>query len=311
MPLLHKIISGGQAGVDRAALDYAISVGMPHGGNVPLGFWAEDGGIDRERYSGLVDSGVADPDVRTEQNVRESDGTLVITKGPPDRGTALTIRLAAERQKPHALVDLSQISLPNAIQAVRSFLDDHPIKTLNIAGPRESQVPGGIYHQAFGLLAAALTPVATTHGAADAIQVACHLHSEALTNFRHWDSIRWNSVAWLFSLVSALVAILALMKPTNPLAFAGVFFGCGMLGVVEFILLWNLVKYHRASMAEMNQHIEKLVGNGPIADALQKQLPFSFDGGAWKTATAWLLVIVGIAVGGCAVATILLLRQGI
>src|SRR5687767_2999372 len=84
---LRKIISGGQTGVDRAALDYAVGVGLPHGGNVPRGFAAQDGTIDRARYPGLVETPEADPDVRTKRNVLESDGTLVITKGPPDRGT--------------------------------------------------------------------------------------------------------------------------------------------------------------------------------------------------------------------------------
>ena len=157
MGSLQKIISGGQTGVDRAALDYAIGVSMPHGGKVPQGFWAEDGTIDRNKYTGLVETQVADPDFRTEQNVRESDGTLVITKGPPDRGTSETVRVADELHKPYLLVDLAQSSLPGAIVAVRSFLQKHEIKVLNIAGPRESQVQGGIYQEALSFLSAALS----------------------------------------------------------------------------------------------------------------------------------------------------------
>src|SRR5687768_17045759 len=113
MPLVRKIISGSQTGVDRAALDFAIRIGLPHGGKVPRGFAAEDGTVDRERYPGLVETPVADPDFRTEQNVRDSDGTLVITDGPLDRGTAVTIRWAEELGKPHLVVDLSRLNLPS------------------------------------------------------------------------------------------------------------------------------------------------------------------------------------------------------
>jgi len=157
MGSLQKIISGGQTGVDRAALDYAIGVSMPHGGKVPQGFWAEDGTIDRTKYTGLIETQVADPDFRTEQNVRDSDATLIITKGPPDRGTSETVRVADELHKPYLLVDLAQSSLPGAIVAVRSFLQKHEIKVLNIAGPRESQVQGGIYQEALSFLSAALS----------------------------------------------------------------------------------------------------------------------------------------------------------
>lgn len=158
MPLVRKIISGGQTGVDRAALDFAISVGLPHGGKVPRGFAAEDGTIDRERYPGLVETPVAEPEFRTEQNVQDSDGTLVITDGSPDRGTVVTIRRANELRKPHLVVDLSRLSLPSAIADVREFVRRHRIDVLNVAGPRESHVECGIYQDAFKLLATALAP---------------------------------------------------------------------------------------------------------------------------------------------------------
>ena len=304
MGSLQKIISGGQTGVDRAALDYAISVSMPHGGKVPQGFWAEDGTIDRNKYSGLVETQVADPDFRTEQNVRESDGTLIITKGPPDRGTKETLRFIEELHKPSLLIDLAQSSLPNAILSVRSFLQKHEIKVLNIAGPRESQVLGGIYHQAFSFLAAALAPEATTHSTADSIQTACHLHAQALANFRHWDAIRWNSVAWLVSLIAVVATIFAQEHAPRPAIIGSVFAICALLGLIDLLLLWNLKSYHTSCMAELSGHIQRLVGNGPIADALQKALPFSFEGGFWKTATVWLLLLVGLLTLACTSAAV-------
>ena len=90
-----KIISGGQTGADRAALDFAIDHGIEHGGWCPKGRWAEDGAI-AERYP-LKETPSADVAQRTEWNARDSDGTLVITEGAPVAGTALTKRASSSR----------------------------------------------------------------------------------------------------------------------------------------------------------------------------------------------------------------------
>lgn len=135
--MLLKIVSGGQTGVDRAALDGALCLGVPCGGWCPRGRLAEDGVIP-ERYP-LVETPSADYAQRTHWNVRDSDGTLLLVGGPFGGGTAYTLEIARQLGKPHLLVDLSPHPLP---QAVRIWLDRFRIQTLNIAGPRESQCSG-------------------------------------------------------------------------------------------------------------------------------------------------------------------------
>ena len=135
--LVVKIISGGQTGVDRAALDVALELGLPCGGWCPKGRRAEDGPIP-ERYPLQENESTSYP-ARTRMNVRDSDGTLIITRGKPDRGTGLTLTLAQRYKKPHLVVDLNE--RPKATQ-VRMWLRRNRIKTLNVAGPRESSIQG-------------------------------------------------------------------------------------------------------------------------------------------------------------------------
>ncbi|MGB9700957.1 MAG: putative molybdenum carrier protein [Thermodesulfobacteriota bacterium] len=134
---IKKIISGGQTGVDRAALDVALELGIPCGGWCPQGRRAEDG-IIPFRYPLEEASSPAYP-LRTELNVQDADGTLIITWSTPMGGTALTIKLAQKYRKPYLVVDLAQEA--NVI-LVREWLDHHKVQVLNIAGPRESEVPG-------------------------------------------------------------------------------------------------------------------------------------------------------------------------
>ena len=132
-----RIISGGQTGVDRAALDVAISLGIPHGGWCPRGRTAEDGRIP-ERYE-LVETVTADYPVRTEWNVRDSDATLIVCRGAPSGGTELTLRLAQQRGRPCLVADLDAAVSP---AAAAEWLRINGVEVLNVAGPRESQCPG-------------------------------------------------------------------------------------------------------------------------------------------------------------------------
>src|SRR5207247_1854205 len=102
--MITRIVSGGQTGVDRAALDVALELGVPCGGWCPQGRRAEDGRID-ERYP-LRETPWDGYPQRTEWNVRDTDGTLVLTLGKPDRGTALTVRLERSKKKPCLVIDL-------------------------------------------------------------------------------------------------------------------------------------------------------------------------------------------------------------
>lgn len=134
---ITKIVSGGQTGVDRAALDVALEIGIPCGGWCPKGRRAEDGPIPR-RYP-LTETPWWGYPQRTEWNVRDSDGTLILLRGRPDRGTCLTIELAGRHDKPCLTIDLAD--KPDAA-AVRSWIRKHKIRTLNVAGPRASRNPG-------------------------------------------------------------------------------------------------------------------------------------------------------------------------
>jgi hypothetical protein len=137
MAAVLKVVSGGQTGVDRAALDAARAAGLPCGGWCPRGRLAEDGPID-PGYP-LIETPEADYAQRTEWNVRDSDGTLVLARGQASGGTALTIALARRHGKPLLVVDLAQDPLP---AEVTRWIEDRGLHVLNVAGPRESQRPG-------------------------------------------------------------------------------------------------------------------------------------------------------------------------
>ncbi len=132
-----KVVSGGQTGVDRAGLDAARTAGLPCGGWCPRGRLAEDGPID-PGYP-LAETPSADYAQRTEWNVRDSDGTLVVARGRPTGGTALTMTFARRHGKPLLVVDLSHGRSP---EEVARWIQARAIATLNVAGPRESQRPG-------------------------------------------------------------------------------------------------------------------------------------------------------------------------
>jgi hypothetical protein len=137
---LSKIVSGGQTGADRAALDWAIRRGLPHGGWCPKGRKAEDGVIDR-RYN-LVETTSEDYSQRTEWNVRDSDGTAVFSLRRELRGgSLLTVELAGHYNKP--VIHLRQEDeRTNHARELRSFIEELGISVLNIAGPRASEEPG-------------------------------------------------------------------------------------------------------------------------------------------------------------------------
>jgi hypothetical protein len=148
--LVVRVISGGQTGVDRAALDAAIALGIETGGWCPLGRLAEDGPIDR-RYP-LTETPTRDYDGRTLWNVRDSDGTLVLAWGEPTGGTAYTISCARQLRRPCLVVDLR--ARPE-VASVREWIAQNQIGTLNVAGPRASHDPL-VYETAHRFLLAAL-----------------------------------------------------------------------------------------------------------------------------------------------------------
>lgn len=136
---LRKIISGGQTGVDRGALLAAIDHGVNHGGWCPQGRRAEDGAIDQKFE--LRESPTREYAERTELNVMDSDGTLILFRHEISGGTKLTRRLARKYRRPLLEIELSTETNEN-LKAILSWIESHQIHTLNIAGPRESGEPG-------------------------------------------------------------------------------------------------------------------------------------------------------------------------
>ncbi|WP_182870281.1 putative molybdenum carrier protein [Stieleria mannarensis] len=134
--LPRRIVSGGQTGVDRAGLELAIAHQIQHGGWCPKGRLSEDGSIP-SRYE-LVEMDTAEYPPRTEQNVIDSDATLILYEQRLKGGTLLTRRYAARWNKPYLAVAMDSTS-PGV---VRQWLDQLRPETLNIAGPRESSFPG-------------------------------------------------------------------------------------------------------------------------------------------------------------------------
>lgn len=159
--MLAKIVSGGQTGVDRAALDVAIELGIPHGGWVPKGRRAEDGMVP-EKYSmkEMRDRRYA---VRTEQNVIDSDGTLIISRGKLKGGSALTRKLARRHGRPWLHIDVEGVGALDATKTTRSWIARFKIGILNVAGPRASQDPE-IYGIAEHILRAVFCPLETSEG---------------------------------------------------------------------------------------------------------------------------------------------------
>ncbi len=151
--MLERVISGGQTGVDRAALDAAMTLGIACGGWCPRGRRAEDGRIP-SRYPLQETPGAGYPE-RTAWNVREADATLILAVGKPGGGTALTVGLARKAAKPVLVVDLEK-GVPAAAE-VRAWLDRGKVRTLNVAGPRESEHPG-IHARATLFLVQSLSP---------------------------------------------------------------------------------------------------------------------------------------------------------
>ena len=137
--MITKIVSGGQTGADRAALDVAIGHSSPHGGWCPKGRKAEDGPIGGQYQ--LVETPSANYLQRTEWNARDSDGTVVFTLAKEVTGGSLrTIGFARKHKKP--CVCIYQARNENPVETLQMFVQEHGIKVLNVAGSRESKEPG-------------------------------------------------------------------------------------------------------------------------------------------------------------------------
>lgn len=146
---LSALVSGGQTGVDRAALDFAIATGIFHRGWCPRGRRAEDGPLPGR--CNLTETASRDYSVRTRQNVHDSDGTLILFRSQLEGGSAKTCRIARQLKRPLLVIDLVGPERLASLHQVRAWLKLEAISALNIAGPRESKQPE-IYAQALQFL---------------------------------------------------------------------------------------------------------------------------------------------------------------
>ncbi|RUM35911.1 MAG: hypothetical protein DSY50_03640 [Desulfobulbus sp.] len=134
-----RIISGGQTGADRAALDAARALGIPYGGWLPRGRRTEDGPLaGHYRLEEMASARYRD---RTSKNIQESDGTLIVSFGPLTGGSALTEALSIRHDRPCLHLDLDLITRDKAATAAKKWLREYSITTLNVAGPRASGEP--------------------------------------------------------------------------------------------------------------------------------------------------------------------------
>jgi hypothetical protein len=144
-----SIVSGGQTGVDQAALAAAMACGVSCGGWCPDGRRSEDGKIPaRYPVRELIGSGYRE---RTLQNVVDSDGTAIIFNKNLEGGTRLTAEFCAQESKPHLLIDAATRSRTDSVDALGEFIRENNISILNFAGPRASKWPGA-YAYTFELL---------------------------------------------------------------------------------------------------------------------------------------------------------------
>ena len=136
--MLETVISGGQTGADRAALDAALAAGFPCGGWCPDNRQAEDGPIPANYPLQESQGGYRQ---RTLANVKDSDATVIFYRSSITGGTRLTLDACIKRGRPYTLIDSARISVDSATQGIGRFIDEYSVTSLNVAGPRASGCP--------------------------------------------------------------------------------------------------------------------------------------------------------------------------
>lgn len=264
-----KIISGGQTGVDLAALKFAVQRGFSHGGWVPKGRENEDGHIP-QHYQGLVEAQSSEPDERTRLNVGSSDATLIITDRSDSPGTNYTYRVASELGKPIKVIELSddnQLQRKHLWQWITSI---NPV-VLNIAGPRESEAPG-VHAKALAFLDEAL-PLPTNEP------------QNYIANIRHWDTIRWIVPFWYLSTTLLVLGGLFSEKSAFQSLEAPLLFAWSIVGMACAYLIQRTMFYH-------DRQREKLVREfGERALDTMSMVTFGPVYKGWDTATRWFWAI--------------------
>jgi hypothetical protein len=150
--MIKKIISGGQTGVDQAALDVAIKLAVAHGGWIPQGRITESGPLPA-KYN-LKETGSSSYAERTEKNAQDADGTLIISRGLLTGGSEYTREMAIKHARPWLHIDLSRVAAFQAAVAINQWILQNEIEILNVAGPRSSKDPT-VYKEALNILESA------------------------------------------------------------------------------------------------------------------------------------------------------------
>ena len=151
--MIKKIISGGQTGAGRAALDVAIELGIPHGGWIPKGRKTENGLLPDQYHLKEMPTDSYSENIK--QNVLDSDGTLIISHGKLTGGSGLAQAYAEKYNRLYLHIDLNSSDPFSAVKAINYWMNHHDIQVLNVAGPRLSKDPN-IYDATTSLLKSAI-----------------------------------------------------------------------------------------------------------------------------------------------------------
>jgi hypothetical protein len=135
--MLTKIISGGQIGAEQAALDTAMKLGISHGGWIQKGRRTQSWTLP-EKYQ-LQEMTTSSHKKRIEQNVIDSDGTLIISNGRLSGASDYSRQMALDHQRPLLHVDLTQLNIGQAAKLIHSWIELHHIDVLNVSGPLSSE----------------------------------------------------------------------------------------------------------------------------------------------------------------------------
>lgn len=246
-----RIVTGGQTGVDRAALDIAVTLGIPTGGRIPKGRWSESGPIP-DRYSGLVEIDVGadgDPEelaLRTRHNILGSDATLILEPGGTESeiqspGTQETAAVSAALGRTIIRAWLTQSLRDEELNRVHRELTRFSSLCLNVAGPRESEAPG-IYRDATVFLSELFRDcLASGKLVEDAAQTR-HLIEQGLQNLRHWDTIRWLVPFFYFTLSGGAALVLTNLHADG--LFQLICLSMVVIGLLCWLLVNRTVRYH-------------------------------------------------------------------
>ncbi|CAB3634782.1 putative molybdenum carrier protein [Achromobacter pestifer] len=294
--MIRKIVSGGQSGADRAALDMAIELGIAFGGWVPKGRLAEDGALP-DTYSDMVEAPSSEPDIRTALNVQDSDATLVFSHGDLSGGSMFTASTAEQLRKPWTHIDFTRLTVPDAVREVTCWLAAIRPATLNVAGPRASEDPI-IYSKTKRVLEAVLMemkqPFKNPVQREELFAAALARREEALANFRHWDQVRWLVPYWYCVLATAAGGLMAyLALPENEMFLRAANGGLAIFGILCLKLVWNLSNYHNAGLQRYESFLDQLPLDDQARSALRIDLPFTLvSTKAWSSATFWFFVFI-------------------